>query len=1395
MRAAGVVSRSRLALAARTVLAALLAGGLTGSPALAASGPPRFTQLSVEHGLSQSTVQAIVQDHLGFMWFGTEEGLNRFDGYTFVVFKHAPGDAKSLPDDIVSALYQDRKRRLWVGTQRGLGVFDHQTETFSRVPSIHERVTAILEDEDGRLWVGTEGAGLFERDPASGAFAQHRPDPRDPQSLVSWSVSALLRDKAGRLWIGTRDGGVDLRAQGALGFSHHRHDPRDPASLSHDDVWGLAEDASGRIWVATYGGGLSVLDPGSRAVRRYRRRPGDAHGLRTNLLTCVLADRSGTLWIGTDEQGLQYYDAASDRFVTLQRDPSDPGSLSENVVRTLYEDARGQLWVGSYMGGVNLLKRPRATFRYFTNSTSPKSLADPAVNAFLEDRRGRIWVGTERGWLNRFDRESGSFERYQVPATEPGGSAVLALHEDRQGRIWVGSYRGGLGRFDPERGRFVAVHKRRPGDARSLGNDDVWAIAEHRDGALWLGTNAGLDRFDPETNSVTARYQVPGPAGLRSFGGVRALLVSRAGDLWIGSLDGLSQLGRGVVEPVRHSQEDADGGSDRVVSLREDAHGSLWIGTLGGGLTRFDPRSGASTTHRRFPSSVIYGIEEDSGGWLWLSTNHGLSRFDPKSARVTNFDLANGLHTLQFRRGASLRTRAGRLLFGSVNGFYEIDPESILPDDHAPPVSLTALRVFNEPVKLSSALHALDELTLSHRQNVFSLEFAALDYTFPRRNSYAYALEGFRDEWIQLGSKRDVTFTNLDPGRYVLRVKASNSDGVWLPHSVASLRIVVLPPFWHTWWFRAACVAALGVALIALHRARVRLLTADLDERKRSERLLRQAEEKYRGIFENAVLGIFQTSPGGRLLTVNPALSRMLGYSGPEQMRAEIEHAAQLELEPARRAELLDQLAARGYVHGYECELRRSDGSALWVSLSARAVRAGEQVVYYEGTVQDITERRRAQETVQYQAYHDALTGLPNRLLLRDRLLQAQVHARRHGHHLAVAFLDVDQFKLVNDTLGHPVGDRLLQAVAERLRACVRQGDTVARLGGDEFTLLFPALARSEDAALMAEKLLGQFAEPFHVDGHELYVTASIGMALHPDDGEDPDALLRNADSAMYRAKELGRNTYQLCTPDMNSRALLRMTLERGLRRALDRSEFVLHYQPIVGLLTRRVVGLEALVRWRQPDGRFVAPDTFIPVAEESRLIVPLGEWVLQSACRQLREWRDAGFGELRVSVNLSARQLQHQDLPKAVEIALARAGLPAACLELEITESVAMQNVERARGFLRAVREMGVSISIDDFGTGQSSLSYLRHFPLSTLKIDRSFVRDIAVDPDDEAIVSAVIALAHVLKLRVIAEGVERADQLAFLLQAGCEEAQGHLFSAALPAAEVAAVLARPIA
>ena len=434
---------------------------------------------------------------------------------------------------------------------------------------------------------------------------------------------------------------------------------------------------------------------------------------------------------------------------------------------------------------------------------------------------------------------------------------------------------------------------------------------------------------------------------------------------------------------------------------------------------------------------------------------------------------------------------------------------------------------------------------------------------------------------------------------------------------------------------------------------------------------------------------------------------------------------------------------------------------------------------------QDLEERKRVEQSIRHMAHHDALTGLPNRALFRDRLTHAMAQADRYHQILAVLFLDLDRFKAINDTLGHNVGDQLLKMAAERLRSCIRDCDTVARLGGDEFTIIVDDIVEVQDAAVVAQKILDTLSQPFNLFNHEVFISVSIGLTLYPNDDENADNLLRNADAAMYRAKEYGRNNYQFYVADMNVKARERLMLESQLRRALDRNEFSLYYQPRVDLYSGKVIGAEALLRWRHPEMGLVPPVQFIPILEETGMIIPVGEWVLQKASQQNRAWQDKGLPPIRMAVNLSVRQFIQKDLADSILTIIERTGLAPQYLELEITEDLLLEQNQTNIITLTKLRNCGIHISIDDFGTGYSSLSYLKRLPIDTLKIDQSFLRDIENDPDNKAITSAIIAMASSLHLNVLAEGVETEEQLAFLRAQGCNEIQGYSFSKPLTADE----------
>jgi len=541
----------------------------------------------------------------------------------------------------------------------------------------------------------------------------------------------------------------------------------------------------------------------------------------------------------------------------------------------------------------------------------------------------------------------------------------------------------------------------------------------------------------------------------------------------------------------------------------------------------------------------------------------------------------------------------------------------------------------------------------------------------------------------------------------------------------------------------------------------------------------------------NAICITDNRAPDNPIVYVNPAFERITGYSSEEVMGR---NARLLHGNDPGQAELISVRAALREERPCHVVLRnyRKDGSRYWSDLHISPVRndAGA-VTHYIGVHSDITDAKTHQDELVRQANHDSLTGLPNRNLLWDRIDGACARAQRYGSFVAIAFLDLDNFKLVNDSLGHTVGDHLLCAVAARLQGALRATDTVARQGGDEFVLVLSDQKSEQSVSAELQRIVASFSKAFAVDGKDVFITASVGVALYPQDAKDPETLMKSAELAMYRTKEAGRNSYQLFTLEMQTSVTERLALEGMLRRALERGEFSLHYQPQVDLRTNLVFGCEALLRWNQPNLGMIAPAKFIPLAEETGMIVQIGEWIVRTACLQNKAWQDAGLPAVSVAVNISARQFREKNLLPAVAKILAETGLSPAQLELEVTESVIMHDEERVIADLRTFRDMGIKLSVDDFGTGYSSLSYLKRFPVDRLKIDQSFVRDITSDADDAAIAQAVITLGHTLNLRVIAEGVETPEQLAFLRRHQCDEIQGYLFGKPMPAEEFGKLLA----
>lgn len=559
----------------------------------------------------------------------------------------------------------------------------------------------------------------------------------------------------------------------------------------------------------------------------------------------------------------------------------------------------------------------------------------------------------------------------------------------------------------------------------------------------------------------------------------------------------------------------------------------------------------------------------------------------------------------------------------------------------------------------------------------------------------------------------------------------------------------------------------------------------DISDRKRAQRELEQREQRFRTIVEKSWSGVVLLDGDFRFSFAGSSTSHIIGYEDHEMIgRSLFDFVHPRDVAEARRVFADVLLSPNHEAHG-ELRFRHKNGQWIWLEGFSQNLLHEPSVGAIVLNYRDVSQRKETEKQLEYRAYYDSLTGLPNRLLFRDRLVHSLAHAKRNRVGVAVMYLDIDHFKLVNDALGHSFGDRLLADIARRLQTALRASDTISRIGGDEFSILLPEVVTTEAVAGVARKILDSLAQAFHVDGHDIFVTASVGISCFPSDGDDAETLLKCADAAMYRAKELGRNQAQLFTASMNERYVRRLALEQHLHHAIERGQLELYYQPVFDRARRRFVSVEALLRWRDPVRGIVAPAEFVGLAEETGMIIPIGAWALRTACKQLREWHAQGL-MLQMAVNISAVQLQQRDFSDVVRSAIAESGIPPESLQLEITESAAMQNFELSLETMRELRSMQVGIAVDDFGTGQSSLIYLKHFPIDTVKIDKEFLREVTSDDTAAAIVSYIINLAHTLQLKVVAEGVETEEQYTFLRHYACDMMQGYLFARPLPVSEV---------
>ena len=853
----------------------------------------KFKHLSVEAGLSHSTVNCILQDRKGFMWFGTDDGLNKYDGYSFTTYKHNPDDPFSISHNRIWFLFEDSSETLWIGTYGGgLNRFDRDTGKFTRYDAsdfqnltdepeeFRNIVRYMAENPAGVLWIATYGGGLVKLEIESEVFTSYAPDPADPDFGGHEWISAMLVDDSGKVWMGTHSEGLDIFDPVTGQTTIFHHDPNNPNSLGYDWIREIVQDPSGTIWVGTYGGGLDRFDPKTQSFSHYRHNPEDPASLGNDYIWSVYEDPSGLIWIGTDSGGLDAFDPQSGTFKHFRNDPANPNSLSSDRIRSIYQDESGILWVGTRGGGLNKSDLASGRFTLYRGDvTNPQNSSDYQVLSLHEDEYGVLWIGTSDG-LELLDRKTGEWQHYPPETSDPqnqGNLYITAIHEDSSGSVWIGTANG-VYRYDRQTKSIYRL-PHNPPDPGDVKRDVISSITEDQQGFLWLGTQGrGLSKYDPATGEFTYYQQTWDPqtgariANTINNNFVQDVLEDTLGRLWIGTQEGLNIFNRETEQWLSVKQNPSNPNSlshNWVTALYQDSSGILWIGTLSGGLNSLDLTKIEASDPATYPFQHYQqqdGLANDTvmdiighGGFLWIGTANGLSKFDPVAEQFKSYHASDGLPINEFSTG--FWSDSGEMFFGGINGFISFNPDQMMDNSYIPPVVLTSLQQNGEEMNTGQAPENLSRLTIRWPVNSFEFGFATLSYTQPEKNMHAYMLQGFDKDWNFVGNQRFGRYTNLPGGTYTLRLKGSNNDGVW-NEAALSIQVTVVPPFWETGWFRGMIALVLLTSAAAVYRLRVLSLgrrsqdlekqvaarTAELEnevkQRTRVEETLRQHERE-----------------------------------------------------------------------------------------------------------------------------------------------------------------------------------------------------------------------------------------------------------------------------------------------------------------------------------------------------------------------------------------------------------------------------------------------------------------------------------------------------------------------------------------------------------------------